>query len=145
MYYNNSTIKSLVDYGKQLTITSVDLHTKAVVTNTKGEKIIVNMNALFERYYDILLDTVETVVLTDEEYMKYRFKPKLLSNDLYGTPELHFILLRLNNMCSVTEFDTNEIKVFGTGLVTTLNEIMIKEYDNYIDNELSIIKEINNG
>lgn len=145
MYYNNSTIKSLINYGKQLTITSVDLHTKTVIENTKGEKFIVNMNALFERYYDILLDTVETVTLTETEYLKYRFKPKLLSNDLYGTPELHFMLLRLNNMCSVTEFDTMTLKVFGTGLVSTLNEIMIKESDNYIDNEMSIIKEINNG
>lgn len=143
MYYNNSTIKSLVEYGKELTITSVDLHYKTVITNTKGEKIIVNINALFEKYYEMLLDTVETVELTGDEYYKYRYKPRVLSNDLYGTPELHFMLLRLNNMCSITEFDKTEIKVFGTGLVSLLNEIMIHEYDDYVNNELSIIKEIN--
>ena len=143
MYYNNSTIQSTIDYGKELTITSVDLHYKTVVENTKGEKIIVNINALFEKYYGMLLDTVETVTLTGDEYYKYRFKPRLLSNDLYGTPELHFILLRLNNMCSITEFDKQEIKVFGTELVSLLNEIIIHEYENYVNNEVSVIKEIN--
>lgn len=143
MYFNNSTIQSTIDYGKELTITSVDLHYKTVITNSKGEKLIVNMNGIFEKYYELLLDTVETIVLTGEEYTKYRYKPRLLSNELYGTPELHFMLLRLNNMCSVTEFNKQEIKVFGTKLVGLLNEIIIQEYENYVNNEVSIIKEIN--
>lgn len=139
---NGSTIQSVIEAGKELKLTGNDLHFKHAFTNTKGDKVVVIMNAIFERYYNLMLDYAVDIELTNEDYFKYRFKPRVMSTDLYGTPELHFLLLRLNNMVSVTQFDVKELKVFSPDIVNVLNEISIHEYDNYVDNELEIIKKI---
>lgn len=139
---NGSTIKSVIESGKELKLTGNDLHFKHVFKNTKNEKVIVIMNAIFEKYYNLMLDHAITVTLTDEDYFKYRFKPRVMSTDLYGTPELHFLLLRLNHMVSVTQFDVKELRVFSPEIVKILNEITIHEYDNYVDNEVAIIKKL---
>lgn len=139
---SGSTIQSIIDDGKELKITGNDLHFKHVVTNTKGEKYVVLMNALFEKYYSLMLDHSTLVELTDEEYHKYRYKPRVMSTDLYGTPELHFLLLRVNHLVSVTEFDLKVMRVFEQDIVGILNEIIIHENENYIDNEVSVVKKL---
>ena len=143
MYNNTSTIKSIIQNGKEEKMTANQLSLKTVITNSAGKKFVVNLFNLFEKYYDILLDNTVTVVLTEDEYLKYRFKPKLLSKDLYGSKDLYYLLIRLNNIYTVIEFDFKEVKVFTPNIISLLNEIMILESENYIENELSIIKEIN--
>ena len=143
MYNNTSTIKAMIQNGKEEKMTSNQLSLKTVITNSSGQKFVVNLFNLFEKYYDILLDNTVTVVLTEDEYLKYRFKPKLLSKDLYGSKDLYYLLIRLNNIYTVIEFDFKEVKVFDTNIVSLLNEIMVLESENYIENELSVIKEIN--
>lgn len=138
-----STIQDIISAGKELKICNRELSLKSIVTNSADEKFIVNIANLFEKYYEILLDNTVIVVLTDEEYLKYRFKPKVLSYDLYGTKELHYMLLRLNYVYSVINFDFKELRVFNTNILNLLNEIMILENENYIENDLDIIREIN--
>lgn len=138
----SSTIQSVIEGGKELKITGNDLHFKHVVANTKGEKYVVLMNAIFEKYYSLMLEHSVVVELTDEEYHKYRYKPRVMSTDLYGTPELHFLLLRVNHLVSITEFDLKVMRVFEQDIVSILNEIIIHENDNYIDNELNVVKKL---
>ena len=138
-----STIQDIISAGKELKICNRELSLKSVMTNSANEKYVVNITNLFEKYYEILLDNTVIVVLTDEEYLKYRFKPKVLSYDLYGTKELHYMLLRLNYVYSVINFDFKELRVFNTNILNLLNEIMILENENYIENDLGVIREIN--
>ena len=139
----NSTIQDIISAGKELKICNRELSLKSVLVNSADEKYIVNMSNLFEKYYELLLENTVIVVLTDEEYLKYRFKPKVLSYDLYGTKELHYLLLRLNYVYSVINFDFKELRVFNTNIIALLNEIMILENDTLIENEVDIIREIN--
>lgn len=143
MYRDRSTIQSVIDEGLESKIISTTLSLKEVITNSSGEKFIVNMFNLYEKYYEILLDHVVTVTLDEVEYKKYRFQPKLLSLDLYGTKELHYMLLRLNYVYSVINFDFEEIRVFKPSVLKLINEIMVLESEDYIDNEVSILKKIN--
>lgn len=140
---NISTINELISLGKQLKISSETMSIKEIVTNTHNERFIVNFTSVIDRYYDILLDHTSIVKLTDEEYLRYRYKPKLLSEELYGTQELHSLLLRLNHITSVIQFDFTELRVFNTNIIKLINEIMILEEENYMTNEMEIIKEIN--
>lgn len=140
---NISTINELISLGKQLKISSETMSIKEIVINTHDEKFIVNFTSIIDRYYDILLDHTSIVKLNDEEYLRYRYKPKLLSEELYGTQELHSLLLRLNHITSVIQFDFTELRVFNTNIIKLINEIMILEDENYITNEMEIIKEIN--
>ena len=49
------------------------------------------------------------VKLDSSEYRKYMYKPKLLCKDLYDTPELYFIILLINDMADVKEFNRSII------------------------------------
>lgn len=141
--YVRTTIQNIIDHGKHLKINNSELSLKYVINNSANEKFIINITNLFEKYYELLLDNTVIVVLTDEEYLKYRFKPKVLSYDLYGTMELHYMLLRLNYVYSVTNFDFKEVRVFNTNILSLLNEIMILENEEFIENAVDVIKEIN--
>lgn len=140
---NKSTIQSIIEDGKELKMTIKDLSLKEVITNSSGEMFVVNMYNLYEKYYELLLEHTVIVTLSDLDYQKYRFKPKLLSKDLYGTTELHYMLLRLNYVYSVINFDFNEIRVFNADIKQLLNEIMVMESEDYIDNEMAVLKKIN--
>ena len=139
----NSTIKELINNGKHSTLNTDELSLKTVVTNSLNEKFVVNISCVFEKYYELLTDHAVTVALTNEEYLRYRFKPRMLSKDLYGTYDLHYLLLKLNNITSVIYFDFTELKVFKPEIIRLLNEIQILEEENRIDNQMNIIKEIN--
>jgi hypothetical protein len=139
----NSTIKELINNGKHSTLNTDELSLKTIVTNSLNEKFVVNISCVFEKYYELLTDHAVTVILTNEEYLRYRFKPRMLSKDLYGTYDLHYLLLKLNNITSVIYFDFTELKVFKPEIISLLNEIQILEEENRIDNQMNIIKEIN--
>nr|DAH85697.1 MAG TPA: hypothetical protein [Caudoviricetes sp.] len=138
-----STIKETIELGKELEITSNTLHYKKVITNSNNENFIFSINSIFDKYYELMKERTMTIELTDAEYRKYIYKPKLLSLDLYGTTELDFLLLRLNNMTSCIYFNKQTFKVFDKDITTLLNEIMIHENTNYINNEVDIINKIN--
>ena len=142
-FRKRSTIQSVIEEGLELKLTIKDLAFKEIIENSSGERFVVNMFNLYEKYYELLLEYATIVVLTDEEYRKYRYNPRLLSKDLYGTPELHYMLLRLNYVYSIINFDFREVRVFRTNITTLLNEIMVMESEDYIDNEMSILKKIN--
>lgn len=130
---NYTTISSLMEYEQQLDLTHSKLFLKSMVASGNN-KLIVNTTSLANKYYDYILDTVVTVSLTDSEYMKYRFQPKMFCNDMYGTTELWSLLLKVNNFTSISEFDSKKIKVFGTRIFNVLNEILINEENNILEN-----------
>ena len=142
IYRKKSTIREVIDAGLELKMTIKDLCFKEVITNSSGEMFIVNMYNLYEKYYELLLEHTTTVVLSEEEYRLYRFNPKLLARDLYGNQDLYYLLLRLNYIYSIINFDFKELRVFNTNIVKLLNEIMVMESEDFIDNEVSVLKKI---
>ena len=70
--------------------------------------------------YNIISDYLQdlkkmctTITFSDKEYYTYRFRPKLLANYLYGNGELYFIILMLNDMWSVKDFDKRTLKLIS--------------------------------
>ena len=142
-YRNKSTIQSIIDEGLDLKMTMNDLCFREVMTNSSGEMFVINMYNLYEKYYELLLEHTTTVTLSDEEYRKYRFQPKRLARDLYGNQDIYYLLLRVNHIYSVINFDFTEMKVFNSNIIQLLNEIIVLESEDYIDNEMTVIKKIN--
>jgi len=64
-------------------------------------------------YMNELKAMANEVTLTESEYYTYRFKPKLLAHYLYGNGELYFIILWLNDMWSVKDFNLRTIKLIN--------------------------------
>lgn len=78
--------------------------------------------------YNVLSDYVDTirdefcvtVELTDTQLDKYKYRPKLLCFDIYGNGELAFIILLINDMCSVKSFTKKKLYMPTKANMTTL-------------------------
>ena len=71
-------------------------------------------------YLPELLSACDTVALTKQQQNVYFYKPKLLCNDVYGNPELYYIILLLNDMADVKEFTKPKLKMLKKGYMSTL-------------------------
>lgn len=103
--------------------------------------VIHSYASLFSKYHHILTPYIIDTVLSDEEYHKYYQKPKLLSTDLYGTPELWSGILYINNMVSVANFTKKKIKVFSSNILTVMREIMTIYNDDLTNNKKEVYKD----
>ena len=94
----------------------------------KYDNNILNYNALYD-YLDVLIKNSVIVSLSDKEYYKYLYKPRLLSFDLYGDTEYFYIFLILNNITSDKEFDFRKLRVIKKNdLSRILSEIYSYEF-----------------
>lgn len=97
-------------------------------------------NLLYD-YEDELQDIAITVTLTNIEKAKYRYKPYLFAYDVYGSTELKFIIMMLNNIIDPKEFDFDKVKLIKpSDLSTILNRINAVN-EEYINNNRSKLKE----
>jgi hypothetical protein len=123
-----ATITELIENAKELQISYRTLHGSACIRNSKGRTIKIPYGSLTTKYRDFLETIAYTFELSELDQIKYRYKPKLLSYDLYKTPELWAAILEINNMKSIIEFKPTEIKVFDPSRISDmLNEILILE------------------
>ena len=122
-----ATIQELIDSVKDMEISYRNLHTNVYIKN-KDDTIKIPYKSILKEYMPFLQSTVLNLRLTAPEVSLYRFKPKKLSYDLYGTTELWSALLEINRMYSIVEFNQEEYKVFDPKeFKTLLNEVMILE------------------
>jgi hypothetical protein len=125
-----ATLPQQVEEAKALDISYRTLHPGAVIINGQtNETINVPFSSLINKYKDFLHEIVIYMPMTEDDCDAYMYKPKMLSEELYGTTELWDTILLLNNNISVSEFkpekgiyiyDPNRLKSF-------INEILIME------------------
>lgn len=128
--YEVSSISDHIDYGNQLPISHRGIHIKAAFIDNSNKAIIHCAHNLLNRYSEIIDDYIIETTLTDDEYIAYKFKPKALSLDTYGTTELWSSILAINHMDSVVEFNKKKLKLFRDDILEILEEILILEEDN---------------
>lgn len=87
----------------------------------KYDSIIYPIKNIIDDYIDELKELKVEVTMSNEEFLKYKYKPKILANDIYGNGELDFIILRLNDICNMKEFD-----------MQTLNLIKNDDLDDFL-------------
>lgn len=138
---NTSTIKDLIFAGKQEQYSADKLHLKTV-NNSVDQPIIINLYSILDKYMDNLTPFIEEIEFTDTEFIKYRFQPKKLCVDLYNYIDLAPLILKINNMTSILEFDKRKVKLFRTGIVSYLNEILVLEANNIAKNSRELDNKI---
>ena len=122
-----ATIQELIDSVEDMEISYRKLHTGIHIKN-KDEIIKVPYQSIVRTYLPYFKDMIVTAELTPEEISLYKFKPKKLSYDLYGTTELWADLLKLNGCVSIAEFEPDFIRVYDPNTFKEyLNEIMIAD------------------
>ena len=65
---------------------------------------------VIHRYIEDIKDQIKTVTVDDNYKLKYMYKPKVLSYDIYGATEMYFILMALNGIYNVKDFDLKDYK-----------------------------------
>ena len=126
---NSSNIWTLSDFISEYSIE--DLRIDAFYLqqvfwdkNKMTHKVVVNENSISDKYANELEENKHIVELTTKEYYKYRYNPKLLSYDIYGTTELWFFILMANELYSISEFDLRKVVLFDTAIITKLNRML---------------------
>lgn len=114
------TIEDLITEGQGDIVT----YTKFSLLEKIGDITIPTENIIFD-YMDEIKEAAVTVRLTDTEFHKYKYKPKLLAFDVYGTTESYFIIMALNNIIDVRDFRSKRLKMLRKG---TMSEIVSRIY-----------------
>lgn len=129
-----ATISELIDSIEEEELSYRNIHTDILLRcKNKDEDepstIKVPYQSVLRTYLPYFKDTLVESAFKPVEQSIYRFSPKRLSMDLYGTTELWSILLEVNAMVSVSEFSlTKPIKVFDPRpFFEVLNEILVLE------------------
>ena len=125
-----STIRGYIENYAIDEVTQETLNFHQVLSESDGKKMVVNETSLLQRYMPEISSVKERHTLTESEYKKYRFNPKRLSYDLYGTTELWSLLLDINDVASAVEFDLRTVYLLPTYIVNRIERILNLESVN---------------
>nr|DAI10035.1 MAG TPA: hypothetical protein [Caudoviricetes sp.] len=129
-FSNISTIEEQIDYGMDTPLSNSIMHMKEKFKD-KNDRVIVHCaTPLITKYWDIIQNYVVDIELTEDEFLKYARRPRLLSLDKYETIELWASILLINNMVSPVQFNKRKIKMFTTDILEILEELLILEEGN---------------
>lgn len=97
----------------------------AKISTSKNGRI----TPIYLDYLDILRNEAITVNFTDEEFYKFRYRPRDLAEYIYGNQEYYHIIMAINNISTFPEFNRKSIKLLRPQS-TTLFDIIKNERTN---------------
>ena len=107
---------------------TVSYYSMSLLEKDPQNNIEYNVFNVVSDYMNELKAMAKEVTLSEAEYYTYRFKPKLLAHYLYGNGELYFIILWLNDMWSVKDFNLRTLKLIkNSELAQALSSINASE------------------
>lgn len=127
----SSTLKQFISLGISDDMTYDKFSLYHVCESSSNVQLALS-NVLYD-YWDDIKEKRVLLILTDEEYLKYRYRPKYFAKDIYGSTQLFFIILALNNMYNMKDFNKKRLWVlYPSDLTDLLNKIYSAE-SNYIE------------
>lgn len=85
----------------------------------------------YQIFDEILVNKYRSLLLQSSKYLAisedYYYKPELLSKELYGTVDLWYVIMAVNAISSVDEFNSAVVRVLDPDKLFVLNEIIEKE------------------
>ena len=92
-------------------------------------------------YYNIMggndLNNVVIVQMSEANANRYSYNPKALAKKIYGTPDLYFVIMYLNNYRHPGEMNltlTRSIKILTEAGINAINNaIYVRGFDTYVD------------
>lgn len=126
---NTTTIEEFVKSGESISISYQQLSFLYKLNNGTS----LSMLNVISDYIDELCNACVNVSLTQEQQFKYFYKPKLLCSDIYGNPELYYIILLINGITDVKEFTKPVIKMLRKDHMSEIISMVYNANKNYID------------
>ena len=120
------------NYYYQKVISEDDLH------------VIMNYQSIMDRYVQYIRDYITEIELSQEEMRKYRYNPKRLSFNLYGTTSYWWSIIFANQIHSLTEFDfsrDNIIKVFTREGISAFSTVLAVDKTFISENQSEVSKD----
>lgn len=118
-------------------------HLKEVLfDNGMDHKVVVNGDITSDKYASELEANKKWVSLSTKEYYHYRFNPKLLSYDVYGTTELWFFILMANELYTMAEFDLRRLILYDASVITKLNHMLNLEKNRIEVNGMEVKRQL---
>lgn len=127
---NTTTIEDFVISGETISISYQHLSFLQILNNGTSLSIL---NVISD-YIEELRNVCVNVSLTQEQQFKYFYKPKLLCTDIYGNPELYYIILLINGITDVKEFTKPVIKMPRKNHMSEIISIIYNANKADIDN-----------
>lgn len=129
------TVEDFIELGKSIDDIQYSKYTIfSKPIDLSNNPIIYPENNVIYDYEEEFKTLAEKVEMTDMEFLKYKYKPKLLSYDLYGTTELYFTILFLNGTCNIKDFDRRVVKLIRKQYMIELLESIYNAEHNYLQN-----------
>lgn len=125
---NTTTLEEMIKAGRAVGVTYDKFSYKETLSNGTEISILNIVND----YMSEIKPNAAIVKLTEEQFYKYRFKPKLLCHDIYGNPELYYIILLLNGIIDIKEFDFRVVKMLSVNDMTDLVSTIYNAEQSYI-------------
>lgn len=135
---NTYDLQSEVNTGKYIELSHGNMQFKTTL-----DDMVIPYQTLICRYHNILTPYIKEITLSDSDYAKYYQKPKLLSMDKYGTPELWSSILYINNMTSVANFTKRRVKLFTNNIIDAFEEIMTIYNEDINNNKKEVYANFN--
>lgn len=124
-----TTIEEFIKSGSNITVSYPTFTFKDILTNGT----MVAIHDVINDYIVELRNACVNVRLTQEQQWTYLYKPKLLCYDVYGNPELYFIILLINDMADVKEFSKPTIKMLKKEHMNEILTLIYNAEKQYID------------
>lgn len=115
-----ATIESMIREGK-----GVDIAVHKTTIYYEANNVLIPIDNIIRKHLPYIKENCIDVHLSEEEYIKYQYNPYKLSYDLYGTVELWFLILALNDTISPTKFNKRKLVLLKKSDLKIINDICI--------------------
>ena len=132
---NANYIDDFIDAGQNLAFG----HEKYMLKyQTEQSKIVVPMQSLIQKYRGAFRKYIVEYEMTDKEFERWKYNPKRMCKEMYGTPELWTEILFINHMVGITEFKKQTVKLYTLGIIDAINELLMIYKIDIADNRVSL-------
>lgn len=136
------SIEDFIELGRGDDMTYSNFSIMGKIVGGETTVLFPTHNVIYD-YINELKNNCVLLEFDDLALVRYRFNPKRLSFDIYGSAELYFIILALNGMCSFKDFNKKIIKVlYKQDMENLLTQIYNAESE-YINKNRNKIKNNN--
>ena len=132
---NANYIDDFIDAGQNLAFGDEKYMLKY---QTEQSKIVVPMQSLIQKYRGAFRKYIVEYEMTDKEFERWKYNPKRMCKEMYGTPELWTEILFINHMVGITEFKKQTVKLYTLGIIDAINELLMIYKMDIADNRASL-------
>lgn len=134
------TVEDFIELGKD--IDDIQYYKFTILSKASSDvanPILYAEHNIIYDYEEEFKQLAEQVVMSDSEYNKYKYRPKLLAYDLYGSAEFFFAILFINGMYNIKDFDKRNIKLIRKDAMSKLLASIYNAEKNYISSNRTTI------